>query len=183
MAVGILALAAGLTSVSRASMVEALDLPGLVGRADLIVVGQVVAQESHYDEHGRIVTDAEMLIESREKGDAARGESVVIRRLGGVVNGLGMRVEGEASYAIGQRTLLFASRLPRGDVFRAVGLSQGAMTIEERAGERWVTSTNAGAALVQRGTKGRLVAARAALPEPRRLEELLTEIRALIAKR
>ncbi len=179
--VGLLLLSLGVAAQARASVVEALDLAGLVRNADVIVIGQVVASQSHYDEHGRIVTDVEMLVESREKGEANMGRSIVVRRLGGVVGNIGMRIEGEPSLIVGERTLLFGKRLSDAVTFRSVGLAQGVMRIEERAGERWVRSAEAGAALVRRAGGGKLEKARVAVPEARKLLDLLTEIRALVA--
>ncbi len=165
---------------ARGSVVEALDLAALTATAEVVVVGRVVAQASHYDEHGRIVTDVEMLIEQTEKGTAQRGKTVLVRRLGGVVNGIGMRIDGEPSFVSGERTLLFAHKLAHSSVLRAVGMSQGVLRIAQRGGESWVSSTAAGAALVGRAADGSLTKARAALVGPRKLDDVLNEIRALV---
>lgn len=165
---------------ARASVVEALDLAALTATAEEVVVARVVAQASHYDEHGRIVTDVEMLVEQAEKGSAQPGKTVLVRRLGGSVNGVGMRVEGEPSFVSGERTLLFAQKLPKTTVLRAVGMSQGVLRIAERAGESWVTSAAGGAALVQRGADGSLLKAKSALEGPRKLSDVLSEIRTLL---
>jgi hypothetical protein len=179
----LLLLAAAFAPAARASMVEALDLAELVRNADQVVVARVIAQESHYDEHGRIVTDVHMQVEHSEKGHDAPGAIVVVRRLGGVVDGIGMRVEGEPSFEEGELVLLFGSRRSGHDVLWPVGMSQGAMQVFERDGERWVRSQAGNLALVEKGSRGQLRPARAALTEPRRLEDLLTEIRAHVQKK
>jgi len=163
---------------AHASMIEALDLAALTDNAEEVMVARVVAQASHYDEHGRIVTDVEMLVEQSEKGAAQTGKTVLVRRLGGVVNGIGMRIEGEPSFVSGERTLLFAQKLPKSAVLRAVGMSQGVLRIAERSGESWVSSAAGGAALVRRGADGSLTKARSALEQPRKLSDVLSEIRA-----
>jgi hypothetical protein len=181
-----LSLAAALSLVglsapsARASVVQALDLAGLVANAHVIVLGKTVAQQSHYDAHGRIVTDIEVIVESCEKGGLQAGESVLIRRLGGVVNGVGMRIEGEPTFQIGERTLLFG----HGPIaaLRPVGMSQGALRVTESAGESWVRSAAAGAALVERGADGALNKAQAAMNEARPLADVLREIRSLVAQ-
>ena len=165
---------------AQASVVEALDLAALTASAEEVIVARVVAQASHYDERGRIVTDVEMLVEQAEKGSAQRGKTVLVRRLGGVVNGIGMRIEGEPSFVGGERTLLFAQKLAKSSVLRAVGMSQGVLRIEERDGDSWVSSAAAGAALVRRGADGSLTKARVALEQPRKLSDVLSEIRALV---
>lgn len=178
-----LLLLAAFAPQARASMVEALDLAELVRSADQVVVARVIAQESHYDEHGRIVTDVHMQVEHSEKGHDAPGALVVVRRLGGVVNGIGMRVEGEPSFEEGELVLLFGTRRSGHNVLWPVGMSQGAMQVFERDGERWVRSQASNLALVEKGSRGQLRAARAAVTEPRRLEDLLTEIRTHVQRR
>jgi len=166
----------------QASVVEAMDLEALTAGSDQVLVARVVTQQSHYDEHGRIVTDVELVVETSEKGDAAVGTSVLVRRLGGVVNGIGMRIEGEPSFVSGERTLIFAKALLNTKVLRPVGMSQGVLRIEEREGQSWVSSAAGGASLVRRSGDGVLQKARVALEQPRKLAEVLSEIRALVAK-
>jgi hypothetical protein len=163
-----------------ASVVEALDLPGLVKNANVIVLGKVVAEQSHYDEHRRIVTDVEMIVENCEKGALEPGDSVIVRRLGGIVNGIGMRIEGEPSFELGERTLLFGQGSSK--AFRPVGMSQGAMRVSESGGQTWVRSAAAGVALLKRAPDGTLTKSQAALSEPRPLAAVLEEIRALVAQ-
>ena len=167
---------------ARASVVEALDLEGLTKAAEQVMVARVVAQASHYDEHGRIVTDVEMMVEQSEKGDAKPGSTLLVRRLGGVVDGIGMRIEGEPSFVSGERTLLFAHKLAKSSVLRPVGMSQGVLRIAEREGESWVASATGGASLVQRAPGGTLAKARVAIEQPRKLSDVISEIRAVLAK-
>src|SRR5690606_1038770 len=96
--------------------------------------------------------------------------------------GIGMRIEGEPSFEEGELVLLFGADRAGHGVLRPVGMSQGAMQIFERDGERWVRSQPDNLTLVQKGSQGKLRAARAALEEPRRLNELLTEIREHVAR-
>ncbi len=181
------AVALGLFSLdARASVVEALDLATLVADADVIVVAEAVAEQAHYDELGRIVTDFEMRVERTEKGPYREGETVVVRRLGGVVDGIGMRIEGEPSFTLGEQTLLFGESRVMDQksgvaVLRPVGMSQGAMRIFEADGKRMVRSGAAGLALLGRDAQGKLVKARAALDGPKALDELLGEVRTLVA--
>jgi len=162
---------------AHASVVEALDLDALVRESDAVVVARVIRQSSLYDDRGRIVTDVEMQVEEVEKGDAVPGAAVVVRRLGGIVDGRGMRIEGEPSFEDGELVLLFGKRGQRA-YLRPVGMSQGAVRVFERDGERWARSDARGLALLKRnGDK-----ARSAVAEPRRLNELLDDVRALVAQ-
>jgi hypothetical protein len=167
---------------AHASLVEALDLSGLVARADEVVLAQVIDSESHFDERGRIVTDTRMQVEQSEKGSRVPGSVVIVRRLGGVVGDLGMQVAGEGSYKAGERLLGFFSYVGGPEVMRTVGMSQGALRIREENGVRWVQSVPAGAALVKRSNGGKLAASPAAVAEPRKLDDVLSEVRALVAK-
>jgi hypothetical protein len=165
---------------ARASLVEALDLAALVDRADEVVLARVVSMESHFNDRGRIVTDVTMQVEQAEKGSRVPGAVVVVQQMGGTVGDLAMRIAGEPTYVIGEEVLLFGRHARGLDVLRPVGMSQGAMRIEIRAGERFVKSMTGEAALV-RGGSGTLQRASAALEQPRKLADVLAEVRALIA--
>jgi hypothetical protein len=166
---------------ARASLVEALDLPALVERADEVALVRAISSESHFDDHGRIVTDTRMQVEESEKGSRAPGSVVVVRRLGGTVGDLGLRVDGEAVFEVGDAVLLFANHVGGPEVLRTVGMSQGALRIHEENGVRWVRSVPMGAALVKRSTGGKLTRSLPAVHEPRKLDDVLSEVRALIA--
>ena len=60
-------------------LVEALDLPALVERADDVAIVQAISSESHFDDQGRIVTDTRMQVEQSEKGSRVPGSVVVVR--------------------------------------------------------------------------------------------------------
>jgi hypothetical protein len=164
-----------------ASLVQAMDLAELVEAAELVVVARVMSQASSYDDRGRIVTDVQMQVEQAEKGAIAPGASVVVRRLGGEVDGIAMRIEGEPSFEDGEVVLLFGSDPAKRSVLRPVGMSQGAMRIFEQAGERWVRSGTRDLALVRKSA-GKLEPQQAAVAEPRRLDDVLGEVRGMVAK-
>lgn len=167
---------------AQASLVEALDLAALVDRSDDVVLVRVISSHSHFDDRGRIVTDVTMQVEQAEKGTYAPGSAVVVRHLGGQVGDLGMRVEGEPTYEVGETVLLFARHIASLNVLQPVGMSQGAMRVIERDGVRFVHSLAMGAALVKRGS-GTLARALAAVDTPRKLDDVLSEIRALVKKK
>jgi hypothetical protein len=141
--------------VARATIVEALDLPELVQHSDHIVIGTVLATQARYDAYGRIVTDATLRVETTMKGSSSPGGTLVVRRLGGVIGDLGMRVEGEPTLTTGDRRLLFLRDY--GAHCRAVGMSQGAVRIEQDPTGRTMALPNGeGLALVQPRSPGAL---------------------------
>lgn len=162
---------------ARASLVEALDLQTLVAESDQVVVARVLSLDSHFDERGQIVTDAAMQVEESVKGDVAPGAAVMVRRQGGTVGEIGMRVSGEPTFVVGETVVLFAAQ-STGGVLRPVGMSQGALRVFEKDGARWARAANGGMSTVKRN-KGKLERAPAALPAPRRLDDLLSELRSM----
>lgn len=162
---------------ARASLVEALDLQTLMAEAEQVVVARVMSLDSHFDARGRIVTDVSMQVEESVKGEYAPGAAIVVRRQGGVVGDVGMRVSGEPSFVVGETVVLFGARGKSG-ALRPVGMSQGALRVFEQNGTRWARSANGGVATVKRN-KGKLETAGPALPEARPLAELLQELRTI----
>jgi hypothetical protein len=175
-----MALAIG-SRAAHASLVEALDLPALVAESEQVFVGRVVSEASRYDARGQIVTDTTFQVEETLKGDRAPGAAIVVRRLGGVVDDIGMRVAGEASFTVGESVLLFGARFRAGGALRTVGMAQGAIRIVEKNGERWAQSS--GVTAVRRDVRGHLKSAAPAVPTPRRLADLLDEVRSLVDAR
>ena len=170
------------TGALQASMVQAMNLAELVEEAELVAVARVIGQRSFYDQRGRIVTDVKMQVEHAEKGDIAPGASVTVRRLGGEIDGVAMRVEGEPGFEDGEVVLLFGRDPRHRAVLRPVGMSQGAMRIFERDGRRWVRSATSDFALVRKAA-GKLDAdVPAAISEPRPLDDVLGEIQSLVAQ-
>jgi hypothetical protein len=164
---------------AEATIIEAMPLEELVSRADHVVIGTVLATDAHYDERGRIVTDVRIRVDSTMKGPAQVGSELVVRRLGGVVGDIGMRVEGEPEFDTGDRRLLFLR--DRGLYCRAVGMSQGSLPLRSENGRTWVESGTTGLALVRReGVE--LVPASAAITEPVPLDTVLERIRALVSQ-
>jgi hypothetical protein len=167
---------------AAASMVQAMDLAELVEESELVAVTRVMGQQVSYDDRGRIVTDVQMQVEETQKGNVAPGASVVVRRLGGEIDGVAMRIEGEPAFENGELVLLFGKDPQHRALLRPVGMSQGAMRIFERDGERWVRSATRELALVRKSGAGKLDPEVPAVAEPRRLNDVLGEIRSLVTK-
>lgn len=181
-ALPVLALLA-LPSIALATQVQAMSLRDLVTSADHIVVGTVIAQEAHYDDLDRIVTDSTIRIEETLYGP--RSATLVVRHIGGVVGELGLTVAGEAGYPEGARMLLFLRTFDSGDagiVMRPVGMSQGEMPILSGDAGEVVMPGGAGVSVVTRSADGQLVPAPAAITTPTGRDELLARVRDLVAE-
>jgi hypothetical protein len=161
--------------VAHASVVVALDLEALVQQADDVVVARVLQKQSKYDAQQRIVTDYTMQVERTEKGSAVPGAAVTVRQLGGVVGERGMRIAGEPTYVVGERVVLFGKRGGR-TYLRPVGMAQGAMRVFEQDGETYAQPATRGLSLIARDKS-----AAPAPSGPRRLDELLGDVRELVA--
>src|SRR5688500_8617231 len=120
-----------LAGPAAGTVVEELGTEALVARADRIVRGRVLQQQSRWDEaRERIYTDIEIAVDESYKGGALK--TVVVRRLGGSVDGIGMRAIGEVLFADGEEVFLFLRRIGTDklyDVHQTIGLSQGKLRI------------------------------------------------------
>jgi len=159
-------------SAASATIIEAMSLDELVRGADAVALVTCVDERALRDQRNRIVTDYELRLDEVMKGSAAPGSHLTMRRLGGIIGDLGMRVEGEPSMQPGQRYVVFLRRLPGGGPLRPVGMSQGVMPVEETRGVLTVQPGAAGLSLVQRGAGGGLHPAPAALLHAESFERL-----------
>lgn len=94
--------AAGATVLMNMSTAE------LTRQSSLVVEGTVLYQEAVELDH--IYTDTYVLVSGEvHKGEAARGQILVLRTLGGVSSGLTLQVAGMARFELGEQALIFAS--------------------------------------------------------------------------
>lgn len=144
-----LLLASGLAG---AAVLLPLTLEQMVQDADAVVLGTAVSARSFWGpRHERIYTDVTLRVEQTLKGTSDVTE-VTVRRLGGVVDDVGMKVPGNGTITIGERHLLFLRNHTEPRHFAVMGLAQGIYRIQspERAGEPEMATRNlAGAALAQ----------------------------------
>lgn len=128
-----------------ASVILPMTLDELIDRADAIVHGKVVAQDSAW-EGGRIVTRSRVKLEGALKG--APGSQVVLRTQGGVVDGIGQKVYGEPSFAVGEEVVVFGRHI--GAELRPVGMAQGKFRVVLDAGVTRAVQDLAGLAFARR---------------------------------
>jgi hypothetical protein len=129
-----------LAAPAAASIVQALELPDLVQKADHIAVVDVVSLRSEWDaKHERIFSTVELKVVERWKGPGqpAEGHLTVIQP-GGTVGDLTMTVTGLTSFTPGERAVVFLRGNP--DNARLLGLSQGKrpMQFDAGAGTWWI---------------------------------------------
>jgi len=164
---------------AAASVTMALDLAELVAASEQVVLATVIDQRCRWDGERRIVTDVTLRIDDPMKGAHARGDDIVVRRLGGAIGDLGMRVEGEPMFEDGERAVVFAER--RAGHLRPTGMSQGVLRVSlDDGGRELVHPGVAGLELVRRSRTGTLIPAPAYLIEPRPLADVMDEIRAVV---
>jgi hypothetical protein len=192
----VLALALGAWShTALASVVKALSLEELTRKADLIVVGVGAEAQARRNDDGRlIVTDVSVDVQQVLKGAAKPGEDVIVTLLGGNLDGLGLRVPGEASIPIGKPALLFLYRSgPGGRDLRVVGMAQGVMAMQPSepgkvsepgtstgTGTMVIIPGGSGSELVERGSDGKLSAAPPALLRPEPAAKVLDRISKIV---
>jgi hypothetical protein len=114
--------------VARATVLLPLDTEALTARADRVVLGVVESQAAHWtSDHQAIYTDVVVRVTRSYKGAAPVGERVVVRREGGSLDGVGMRVFGAANFSVGEEVLLFVEK--RGAASYTVGMTQGKLHV------------------------------------------------------
>ena len=135
--------AVALSSPARASVALPLGLDDLVGHAERIAVARVESMEARWTaSHDAIYTDVTLRLVRPLKGEGKAGDTVTVRREGGVVDGIGMRVWGAASFSAGEEVVVFLER--RGAALWTVGMSQGKLRVEETNGRKMAIKQNAG---------------------------------------
>lgn len=171
--------ALGAAKVS-ASVVEALSLVELVKRAEHVVVATAGERMGRRSKN-LIVTDVQLKIDEGIKGGSKRGDTLIATLLGGVADGVGLSVPGEAALPEGTQMVVFLRRMPESGELRVVGMAQGALPIELRDGKPMVLPPGHDAALMQRGEDGHLQKGEPAVATELALPDLLTRLRSLVA--
>jgi len=163
------------------SVVQGLELEELAAEADRIVLGRVLFSESFLRRDGQIWTWHRIEVEREIRGTAPDQRELIVETMGGQIGQIGMRVEGEASFQLGERVLVFVHGGGPYTAFRTVGMGQGVMRVRREKGVDTVRQSREGLMLVRRDAEGRLKRNSGALPEPERLDALLSKLREITA--
>jgi hypothetical protein len=180
---GPIALALLSAAPADGSVVEGLELEDLASEADRILLGRVLFSESFQRRDGQIWTWHRIEVEREILGNAPDEREVIVETMGGQIGEIGMRVEGEASFQVGERVLVFVHGGGPYTAFRTVGMGQGVMRVRREKGVDTVRQSREGLLLVRRGAEGRLKRNFGAVPEPERLDALLSKLRQITAQR
>jgi hypothetical protein len=170
-------------SPAEGSVVQALELDELVDESDQILLGRVVFSESFLRANGTIGTWHRVEVEQDVRGNARGEREVIVETLGGHIGDVAMRVEGEPSFSIGERVVLFARQGGGYSALRPVGMGQGVMRVRNEQGVDTVIQTRAGLLLMRRTAEGRLEKSLGALPRKERLDTFLSRVRSLIEQK
>jgi hypothetical protein len=122
----------------RATQVTHLDTRALVRESSDIVIGQVEGASTHWNENrSAIVTEVTVRISQTLKGAAA--DRLVLRQMGGELDGLRYTIPGSPTFRPGEEALLFVWRDAAGRP-QVDGLAQGKFDIakDPATGERLV---------------------------------------------
>lgn len=167
---------------AQGSIVQALSLEELVEHADCIALGRVLFSESFQYPGGEIGTWYRIQVQQDIGGNAPDTE-VIVETLGGRVGNLAMQVEGEPSFSVGERVIVFLSGGGPYAAFRAVGMGQGVMRVRNEGGIETVTQSRHGMMLVRRSSDGSWQKSLGALPKEERLEDFVQRLRAIVKQR
>ena len=105
-----------------------LDLPALTERSEAVVSGTVTQTVPRWTpDHGAIHTDVTLHITRVLTGSYGVGEDIVIRREGGSLDGVGMKIFGAPSFSKGDEVAVFLEH--RGAHLYVVGMAQGKLDL------------------------------------------------------
>jgi hypothetical protein len=180
---GLLLAALLVASPANGSIVQGLELEELVAHADRIVLGRVLFSESFRRPGGQFGTWHRIEIERDIGGNAADEREIIIETLGGRVGDLAMHVEGEPSFSIGERVIVFMRDGGPYTAFRPVGMGQGVMRVRSEQGIETVTQNREGILLMRRNGQGRLEKSLGALPTKEPLDTFVSKVRAIVEQR
>jgi hypothetical protein len=168
---------------ANASIVQGLELEELVAHSDQIVLGRVLFSECFQQPGGQLGTWYRIEIERELRGSDPGESEIIVETLGGRIGDLEMGVEGEPSFSVGERVLVFVRGGGPYTAFRPVGMGQGVMRVRTEQGVETVTQDLDGLMLMRRSAKGRLERTLGALPEKERLDALLSRLQEIIEQK
>jgi len=124
-------LAAAYCTHSRASSVNALDLPDLVRKADVVADVTVTNLQPYWiwSPEGRAIHTRVTLALNGAPVKGAVPSSIILDMLGGTMDGKRLVVEGVPQLQVGQRLVIFAHAPSEFYVSPFIGLDQGALRV------------------------------------------------------
>jgi hypothetical protein len=174
------ALLAGLAASAAATIVLRVTPRELADTAHLVVEGRVAAVDVRWDDGRTCINHyVTFTVDRTHKGPAAA--SVVIKVPGGRVGEEEVRVEGTATFAVGEEAVVFLWKDARGE-WIVLGEAQGKflLTRDEKTALRRAENSLRGLCLVVRGDPKSAEAARAKRPDSLPLDDLVAVVKASV---
>ncbi len=129
---------------ANATVMLKQSVADLTGNADNIVVGKVIKIKSEWNlKRTKIFTYTTIEVTTEVKG-VNETKTVVIREIGGEVDGRRLFVAGSAQYSEGEEVVLFLNKLENS--YRTVGMTQGKYNVitDKITGKKSVINRAAG---------------------------------------
>ena len=112
-------------AVARPQAQTAEPVSSLADSSTVIATGNVVALSSAHDGVA-IYTYVTLEVTEVFKGSVTVGDSIVVKQMGGMANGVGLQIDGQARFSLGDAVLVFLGVRPRDRTLYTVGLAKGA---------------------------------------------------------
>jgi hypothetical protein len=117
-----------LSQLAAASDLPQFSFNQMTDNSEIVVSGTVTRTWTDWDpNHKYIWTHYELAVSATHKGAANR--TVDIAEPGGELNGMGMSISGGTGYGVGEKVLVFLSRMPNG-YLRTAGFGQGKYLVD-----------------------------------------------------
>jgi hypothetical protein len=164
------------SSVASASSIVARSVTELTNYSDVVVDGTVASVDCYWDDQGRIWTRAVVTVRSALKG--APAEELIVRQLGGELDGLHMRVEGALQLTPGERLVLFAQA--HEGAYLPTLLSYSAFVVEGEDAKAPLRHASRELSFFRESATGLAAVEAEDLALPTRLDELTAQVRAAV---
>ena len=129
----ILAMGLGVTNPSSATIVKTFSMPEMVHESHEIVRGYVTEVRSVYDkERKHVYTHTTVEVQEDLRSASLKPRLIVIRQLGGSVDGFETTLVGNASLGLGEEVVVFART--DGVFHYLVGMAQGKYSVQRTKG-------------------------------------------------
>lgn len=130
---------AAVSTAAWATIVKPFTLRGLATEAHEVMRGEVIDEEVVYDAWwDRVYTHTVIRVDQAIGGHVRPGEVIVLRQLGGILDGLETRLVGTTDFTLGDEIVLFTRT--DGALHYLVGMSQGSyFVLRDNAGKATVT--------------------------------------------
>lgn len=147
-----------ISSLAQGSTLRYLNLQQLVDASELVVRGRAVHQESFWQDR-RIVTRVRVAVDEVWVGRVPASREVDVLTLGGVVDGIGQRVDGAAVLPAGEDLVVQLSS-GADHALWPVALSQGVWVLAQEPSQKTLSASASIPIAVSRPSTDRLVASR-----------------------